>query len=185
MRRRPPRSTRTDTLFPYPTLFRSDAGGQGRVRELELSALPEGLDERSVLSGIGLTARQALLPPVVGKVRPDTPAWSVLAENDRITAIDGQPVGYFDDIGPMIQDLGGQGGEVMVEVEREGQRLALPITHRLASQAGRGAFWILGIEPVRRSEPPPKDAVEHYGPRAEEHTTELQSLMRISYAVFC
>src|SRR3546814_16533496 len=23
MRRRPPRSTRTDTLFPYPTLFRS------------------------------------------------------------------------------------------------------------------------------------------------------------------
>src|SRR3546814_2773508 len=25
-RRRPPRSTRTDTLFPYTTLFRSDAG---------------------------------------------------------------------------------------------------------------------------------------------------------------
>src|SRR3546814_3896285 len=76
-----------------------DAGGHERVRELELSALPEGLDERSVLSGIGLTARQALLPPVVGKVRPDTPAWSVLAENDRITAINGQPVGCFDDIG--------------------------------------------------------------------------------------
>src|SRR3546814_5980528 len=94
-----------------------DAGGQDRVRGLELSALPEGLDERSVLSGIGLTARQALLPPVVGKVRPDTPAWSVLAENDRITAIDGQPVGYFD--------------------------------------------------------------------RSEEHTSELQSLMRNSYAGFC
>src|SRR3546814_11179537 len=26
MRRRPPRSTRTDTLFPYTTLFRSPAG---------------------------------------------------------------------------------------------------------------------------------------------------------------
>src|SRR3546814_16715796 len=26
MRRRPPRSTRTDTLFPYTTLFRSDYG---------------------------------------------------------------------------------------------------------------------------------------------------------------
>src|SRR3546814_21116798 len=26
MIRRPPRSTRTDTLFPHPTLFRSDAG---------------------------------------------------------------------------------------------------------------------------------------------------------------
>src|SRR3546814_15541315 len=27
MIRRPPRSTRTDTLFPYTTLFRSDGGG--------------------------------------------------------------------------------------------------------------------------------------------------------------
>src|SRR3546814_4021161 len=27
MIRRPPRSTRTDTLFPYTTLFRSNAGG--------------------------------------------------------------------------------------------------------------------------------------------------------------
>src|SRR3546814_3101808 len=29
MIRRPPRSTRTDTLFPYTTLFRSDALGDG------------------------------------------------------------------------------------------------------------------------------------------------------------
>src|SRR3546814_7942845 len=28
MIRRPPRSTRTDTLFPYTTLFRSDAGSE-------------------------------------------------------------------------------------------------------------------------------------------------------------
>src|SRR3546814_14191784 len=28
MNRRPPKSTRTDTLFPYTTLFRSDAQGQ-------------------------------------------------------------------------------------------------------------------------------------------------------------
>src|SRR3546814_9707861 len=31
MIRRPPRSTRTDTLFPYPTLFRSLAGLVGEV----------------------------------------------------------------------------------------------------------------------------------------------------------
>src|SRR3546814_1406086 len=30
MIRRPPRSTRTDTLFPYTTLFRSDEGGLDR-----------------------------------------------------------------------------------------------------------------------------------------------------------
>src|SRR3546814_3326752 len=28
-------------------------------------------------------------------------------------------------------------------------------------------------------------ALEQYRPRSEEHTSELQSLMRISYAVFC
>src|SRR3546814_11307029 len=32
MIRRPPRSTRTDTLFPYTTLFRSPDYGQGALR---------------------------------------------------------------------------------------------------------------------------------------------------------
>src|SRR3546814_20292246 len=32
MIRRPPRSTRTDTLFPYTTLFRSRLGGASRRR---------------------------------------------------------------------------------------------------------------------------------------------------------
>src|SRR3546814_16622932 len=32
MIRRPPRSTRTDTLFPYTTRFRSERGGAGRSR---------------------------------------------------------------------------------------------------------------------------------------------------------
>src|SRR3546814_16849795 len=31
MIRRPPRSTRTDTLFPYPTLFRSSQAAQATV----------------------------------------------------------------------------------------------------------------------------------------------------------
>src|SRR3546814_14570895 len=31
MIRRPPRSTRTDTLFPYTTLFRSDRSGEQRI----------------------------------------------------------------------------------------------------------------------------------------------------------
>src|SRR3546814_7048192 len=51
MIRRPPRSTRTDSLFPYSTLFRSRQPSflcklQSRssfVRSLELSFLPQGL----------------------------------------------------------------------------------------------------------------------------------------------
>src|SRR3546814_15051831 len=89
MIRRPPRSTRTDTLFPYTTLFRSQ---RGPVRELR-------------------------------KIR--------LAEDD---------------------------GSGLAQSRRHGR-----VVERLASaqrvRARRG--------------------------RSEEHTSELQSLMRISYAVFC
>src|SRR3546814_5328217 len=81
MRRRPPRSTRTDTLFPYTTLFRSPASRAGRA---------------------------------AGALR-----------------------------------------------------------HRRPHGAGRA---VGGPRPARRAG---RDG------RSEEHTSELQSLMRISYAVFC
>src|SRR3546814_20303265 len=38
MIRRPPRSTRTDTLFPYTTLFRSDGGRAAAVRRYHARA---------------------------------------------------------------------------------------------------------------------------------------------------
>src|SRR3546814_15355184 len=44
MRRRPPRSTRTDTLFPYTTLFRSAAWPASIVRRSSLRRLPVALD---------------------------------------------------------------------------------------------------------------------------------------------
>src|SRR3546814_9338600 len=47
MIRRPPRSTRTDTLFPYTTLFRSvgdDPAGDGRAGEAEM-AVAEGVED--------------------------------------------------------------------------------------------------------------------------------------------
>src|SRR3546814_1156509 len=39
MIRRPPRSTRTDTLFPYPTLFRSPLGSSWFARPSSLVAV--------------------------------------------------------------------------------------------------------------------------------------------------
>src|SRR3546814_16005069 len=50
MIRRPPRSTRTDTLFPYTTLFRSDSG--------LVTVLGKGNKQRSV--PVGSHARAAL-----------------------------------------------------------------------------------------------------------------------------
>src|SRR3546814_20171717 len=46
MRRRPPRSTRTDTLFPYTTLFRSDLEALAAVlRQQRQEALHHGVLE--------------------------------------------------------------------------------------------------------------------------------------------
>src|SRR3546814_14561761 len=45
MIRRPPRSTRTDTLFPYTTLFRSRGGGH---EDLDLKIAVVGVEEGCV-----------------------------------------------------------------------------------------------------------------------------------------
>src|SRR3546814_10316846 len=104
MIRRPPRSTRTDTLFPYTTLFRSH-----RDQHAEQTAVE----------------RHAALPDA----------------NDH---------------------------------QRIGRRQ--PVASR-----------IVGIE-QHVADAPTKDHAHHdvkQQVRSEEHTSELQSLMRTSYAVFC
>src|SRR3546814_5335612 len=96
MIRRPPRSTRTDTLFPYTTLFRSLAPRQAARRaELDLPGLVVGPEDRAL----------------------------------------GALLGAFDEESPS------------------------PTASEVAERTGLS--------------------------RSEEHTSELQSLMRISYAVFC
>src|SRR3546814_1860147 len=95
MIRRPPRSTRTDTLFPYTTLFRS------------IGVLQQAECQRN--RPLGLNDRQTTCSRPAVKRRP----------------------------------------------------------------AGSIATM---------SEPPPASSTSC---RSEEHTSELQSLMRISYAVFC
>src|SRR3546814_15624173 len=65
MIRRPPRSTRTDTLFPYTTLFRSQAGDRGRVLERGADDLGRvdhaGFDEVLVLVGLGVEALRRIV----------------------------------------------------------------------------------------------------------------------------
>src|SRR3546814_13112227 len=57
MRRRPPRSTRTDTLFPYTTLFRSRQDFPGKRIVNALVDLPFALP--TAVAGIALTALYA------------------------------------------------------------------------------------------------------------------------------
>src|SRR3546814_5228499 len=100
MIRRPPRSTRTDTLFPYTTLFRS------------------------------LTLSQILTPAAY--------------DNGIVTAL-------------ALSGSTNAAVHLIAMARRSGYPLDLQRFDELARST----------------------------PRSEEHTSELQSLMRISYAVFC
>src|SRR3546814_7049628 len=106
MIRRPPRSTRTDTLFPYTTLFRSTG--------------------------------------------------------DRVPPVPGQ-------------------------LYRRARRGAAGGRAPARRPAGGGGRLRAADQPRRRPPADRKRADLRHGDRArsEEHTSELQSLMRISYAVFC
>src|SRR3546814_7146193 len=52
---------------------------------------------------------------------------------------------------------------------------------RLSRPFHDGLGWVVGASFVDNRTRPRRE----YGERSEEHTSELQSLMRISYAVFC
>src|SRR3546814_8075392 len=99
MIRRPPRSTRTDTLFPYTTLFRS-------------------------------------------------------ADDDLLA-----------EVGPAVE----AGAEQRPRPDQQSRSRAEP-AERLAE---------------RHRDQPAGGRTDRTDQRSEEHTSELQSLMRISYAVFC
>src|SRR3546814_18778035 len=82
MIRRPPRSTRTDTLFPYTTLFRSLArrfdGGLARLGGLSLVA---GVAAAEALHALGLDAVRLKWPNdlvVVDGGRPGSSPGQVL-----------------------------------------------------------------------------------------------------------
>src|SRR3546814_6146967 len=125
MIRRPPRSTLTDTLFPYTTLFRSN-------RSLENPGAAE-------------LARQLLQPGwkrgtvhlVYAANMPSL--WRLLLEHAWMAWL------------PAL----------------------LALAAWLWMRTQRFGPWLPSPEPARRAL------------RSEEHTSELQSLMRISYAGFC
>src|SRR3546814_5605008 len=73
------------------------------------------------------------------------------------------------------------------------QEVALPASHHPVLEAGEPGLLVellaierlahrpSGIDPAHGAQP----GLRPSGERSEEHTSELQSLMRISYAVFC
>jgi regulator of sigma E protease len=104
-------------------------------------------------------------PAIVGGINEGTPAWGVLAEGDRITAVDATPIAGFGDIAPAVAALAARGGPGMVEIERDGERLALEMTPAPITRPDGSRLPGLGIA-SKPASTPRTDAVLRMGPLA-------------------
>src|SRR3546814_10745339 len=86
-------------------------------------------------------------------------------------------VGVLDRLTAELATRGDNEPEMFHAVIASNVEVAEPLIRVIANNTGR-----LGATVVTSSDTPVPDAVSF---RSEEHTSELQSLMRISYAVFC
>jgi len=156
-------------LLPY-ALDREDVAVRIRAengaeanRRLPLSRLPAKFDERRAVQVVGLAGRHELRPTVIGRIAPGAPAWGVLAEGDRVTALDGDPVRSWDDLSAAVTKLGQRGGTAMIEVARNGDRLALEVAPKRMTTPDGETYWGLGLTSAAAPEPA-RDAVLRYGP---------------------
>src|SRR3546814_6171009 len=147
MIRRPPRSTRTDTLFPYTTLFRS---ARRRTQPLVVGPGSRSESQRPVDRGnLPLSGARRRLAAIA----------------DVRVAIDGPP----SPISP-VRDLRHH-WIFSREILFGSRPSAIDALHWGWLCAGRSARWLDDDGAARTHQ-------------SEEHTSERQSLMRISYAVF-
>ncbi len=137
---------------PVPVRVQHAQGGES-TRTLPLDRLPAGFDETRAVEAAGLLPRHLLRPAVVGSVAEGSPAWGVLAEGDTITAIDAQPVASFEDLPRLVAALGERGGPGMVEVQRDGERLALELTPAARTGPDGRTSWLLGVGSAAATRP--------------------------------
>ncbi|GAB2501055.1 RIP metalloprotease RseP [Pseudoxanthomonas sangjuensis] len=140
-----------------------DALGNKRTRVLPLSRLPRDFDQANVAALAGLAWNFEIPAATIGQVNPG-PAQGVLEAGDVVTALDGRPVHNWTDFTDAIAALAKRGGDGMIEVDRQGERLAFPIRPaQLTAPDGR-RYTGIGVAP--KMEQPAYDAVQRLGPLA-------------------
>jgi len=139
--------------------------GRRLVRTLALSQLADRIDERRIAHQVGLTWQFMLAPALIDSVVEGGPADGTLLAGDRILAIDGTAVVGADEVPAQVQALGERGGAGMVEVERDGERLAFELLPRRGTAPGSEDRWQLGVH-VGGGTAPAYDATQRFGPLA-------------------
>jgi regulator of sigma E protease len=114
-------------------------------------------------AAIGLRGRHEAVAPVIGTVLPGKPAWGVLAEGDRITAIDGEPTLSYQDIVRMAQRWARKSAKRWWKCSAA-RPPGLAAAAGPAPAEGWQAAVGFGVELVASE--PRKDAVLRYGPVA-------------------
>src|SRR3546814_10030870 len=104
MRRRPPRSTRTDTRFPYTTLFRSDQQRQHQADAADDSGPLQAFDLGVDLIERKITADQPRLVAILVQLAIDENPALALCLNDMGAADADHGAGHAD-IGAAGPDL--------------------------------------------------------------------------------
>src|SRR3546814_9253344 len=72
-------------------------------------------------------------------------------------------------------------------IERDGEQdpATWKFEKRIPAEASASMFGVANSEPKEPTSEKPQSSASRMTLRSEEHTTELQSLMRITYAVIC
>jgi regulator of sigma E protease len=138
------------------------ANGQSSQRSLPLSTLPEDFDERQVSRLAGLNWAFMSVPARIGEVPPGGAAEGILLPGDLILAVDGRRVDDASQVPGLIEELGQAGHPGLVEVERNGERLALELAPRHDRSDAANPRWLLGVKFAPAQMPAP-DASQRYG----------------------
>lgn len=126
----------------------ADETGQSRTVTLPLQRLDSDFEEVRVLFEVGLIPKQRLLPAVIGTVMPDSAAAEAgLQAGDRLLAIDGKSVEWFDQVGPLVQNAMNRGPWLSLRIEREGQIMDREIQPKQVVDDS-GERWLLGVAPA-------------------------------------
>src|SRR3546814_2360076 len=154
MIRRPPRSTRTDTLFPYTTLFRSKTHIQVAKRASQRPNESATLEAALVKADQGVQQLQDILQRLLDLAR-----------------LEGQPIDMeaselVDAVYAAIEAVQPLYGDSINRIVVQGAADSRPV--RVARPLLLAALQNLIDNAMRYA-------------RSDEHTSELQSLMRISY----
>ena len=139
-----------------------DEDGDAHAVTVRMSQLPSGFEEQRVPELAGFGWQFLTQPAQVSAIIPGSAADGVLKAGDRIVAIDGHPIDSADEVAPRIQALGERGDAGMVEVDRDGDRLALELRPTRESGNAGPPIYRIGIA-LGRGQAPAYDTRLQYG----------------------